>query len=171
MARKGNLIRDIGNGVSILWYLYGRYSFFDTEDTTKILGFTWNINSEGYVSAFSHLDGEKRVQVLLHRLLMGFPDGKHIDHVNHKPFDNRKVNLRECTHIQNNQNRRKRSGCTSQYKGVSWYKTKKRYIAAITYNKKRIKLGYFKSEYDAAKAYDEAALKYFGPFAKLNFPF
>jgi hypothetical protein len=44
------------------------------------------------------------------------------------------------------------------------------WVARITVNKKRMSLGSFKSEIDAAKAYDEAALKYYGNYAKLNFP-
>jgi len=86
-------------------------------------------------------------------------------------MDNRKDNLRPATHSQNMCHIAKRSiSKTSKYKGVCWKKRNRRWTAAITFEKKKIHLGYFKNEIDAAKAYDEAAKKYHGEFACLNFP-
>ena len=59
---------------------------------------------------------------------------------------------------------------SSQYKGVYLYTDKIHWYAHIKVNKKLIWLGSYKSEIEAAKAYDKAALKYFGEFARLNFP-
>jgi hypothetical protein len=67
-------------------------------------------------------------------------------------------------------NRRKKKNTTSQFVGVNLYKPSRRWDSRITHQGKRIKLGRFDSEIEAAKAYDEAAKKYFGEFARLNFP-
>lgn len=64
-------------------------------------------------------------------------------------------------------NRRKTMG-SSKFKGVSHHK--KKWRATITYNYKNLHLGTFDDQIDAAKAYDTAALKYFGQYAFLNFP-
>lgn len=61
---------------------------------------------------------------------------------------------------------RKKLGSSSAYVGVSWCRRLQKWKATI----KKVYLGYFTSEVDAAKAYDAAALRLFGPTAKLNFP-
>ena len=87
-------------------------------------------------------------------------------------LDNRKENLRLCTHRQNIQASRKRNGNTSsKYKGVHWEKSRQKWRGKITrMDGKTIFLGYFDSELDAAKVYDDKARELFGDFAQLNFP-
>jgi hypothetical protein len=92
-----------------------------------------------------------------------------IDHINHNGLDNRKANLRLATPAQNSRNRRPVGRGSSQYKGVSYRKTDGVFIADIRAGRKRIYLGCFKREIEAAKAYDTAAKKYHGEFASLNF--
>jgi len=68
-------------------------------------------------------------------------------------------------------NRPKREKPTSsKYKGVCWDKQNSKWQASIGYNNKVIRIGRFKVEEDAARAYDRAALKYFGENAIVNFP-
>jgi len=86
-------------------------------------------------------------------------------------MDNRSGNPREATHSQNLCHRKKRSGAKqSKYKGIYWKKNNRKWQALITFEKKRMYLGYFQNEIEAAKAYDRAARKYHGEFACLNFP-
>ena len=77
-------------------------------------------------------------------------------------------NCRWVTKTQNCENRRKKSNSTSGYKGVSWEKARNKYRAYISVNGTRILLGRFPNALDAAIAYDDAALKYFGQYACTN---
>ena len=91
-----------------------------------------------------------------------------IDHINGNGLDNRRANLRLATVAQNAWNSKKRKS-RSGYKGVCYDKAKRRWRAAIVHHGRRIHLGYFKEKLEAAKAYDTAAIKYFGQFAHTNF--
>jgi hypothetical protein len=107
----------------------------------------------------------------MHQIILEVPEGMIIDHINHDGMDDRSVNLRPATRAQNSRNRKKfPRKCSSKYKGVYLHKSSLKWQARIMFEKKRRYLGYFNNEIDAAKAYDEAAKKYHGEFACLNFP-
>jgi hypothetical protein len=107
----------------------------------------------------------------MHQIILEVPEGMIIDHINHDGMDNRSANLRAATRAQNSRNRKKfPRKCSSKYKGVYLHKSSLKWQARIMLEKKRRNLGYFNNEIDAAKAYDEAAKKYHGEFACLNFP-
>ena len=107
----------------------------------------------------------------MHQIILEVPEGMVVDHINIDGMDNRSANLRPATRAQNSRNRKKfPRPCSSIYKGVSWHKYVLKWQAEVMFEKKRIYLGYFKNEIDAAKTYDEAAKKYHGEFACLNFP-
>lgn len=89
-----------------------------------------------------------------------------VDHINGNGLDNRRVNLRLATSLQNQGNSRKRRNASSYYKGVSWYKPLKKWRAQIKVDKHVIHLGYFVSEEEAAIVYQEAAIAHFGEFAR-----
>ena len=92
-----------------------------------------------------------------------------VDHIDRNPFNNCKDNLRICTVHQNTFNRAKyRGNPTSKYKGVSWNAKHKRWYAFIRFNGKRIYLGNFEVEANAARAYNDAAMQFFKEFAYLN---
>jgi hypothetical protein len=132
-------------------------------------GYDWQLfESESKNFYAVRLDGNKIVK--MHREIMNAPAGVFVDHRYGDGLDNRKVNLRIATRAQNQYNRRKTSKkTTSKYKGVHLDRNRNKYRAIIGCSGKRIFLGYFDNETDAAKAYDEAAKKYHGEFAKLNF--
>jgi len=109
--------------------------------------------------------------------VFGVPQGVLLDHKNADGLDNRRQNLRLADTRQNAQNARKKRNCSSRYKGVSEHENG--WQVEITIQDRRIYLGHFKkriidgvdqAEIDAAVAYDQAAVKYFGCFARLNFP-
>jgi hypothetical protein len=104
----------------------------------------------------------------LHRRILQI-DGR-VDHENGVGLDNRRENLRPATNRQNGQNARARTGGTSKYKGVCWVTSEQVWMAYIRIDGKHTVLGRFRDEIFAAKKYDEAAVKYFGPYARLNFP-
>ena len=98
-------------------------------------------------------------------LRAGMPFSREYDHANGNGLDNRRENIRPATHGQNNANRKKEPNKTSRFKGVCWHKPLSKWTAQIGVNGKKIHLGVFVSETDAASAYRLAALKHFGEFA------
>jgi hypothetical protein len=111
--------------------------------------------------------GNKRV--LMCRLIMNPPKGMVVDHINGNRWDNHRNDLQICTRARNSRNRRGNRG-TSRFKGVFGSTRSQKWIAAIKCGGKTKWLGSFTDEVEAAKAYDRAALKYFGQYACLNFP-
>ena len=104
----------------------------------------------------------------MHRLIMNPPENMVVDHIKQSDtLDNRRTNLRVCSYSQNNYNTRGFSKSSSEYKGVC--RLKNYWKAQIGFNGKNINIGVFKSEIEAAKAYDKKARELFGEFAHLNF--
>lgn len=110
----------------------------------------------------------KNKAIYMHRLVAKPSDGLEVDHINGNSLDNRKTNLRVCTHKQNCQNTKKQSNNTSGYKGVSFNKGKNKWKAYINIDRRQVFLGYHNEIKDAARKYNEAAIRYFGEFARIN---
>ena len=150
----------------------GKSALVDDEDFDHVNQWKWcarKSHNSYYAIRTAYLGGGRKNQkiktVYLHRLIIGAKRGEEIDHRNGDSLDNQKNNLRRCTHAQNMQNMKRQIGKTSEHKGVSWYKPTQKWIAKIVHGGEQIHLGYFVAESDAAKAYNEAAKKYFGEFA------
>lgn len=106
--------------------------------------------------------------IKLHRLLLGILDRRiGVDHKDGDGLNNRRSNLRIADAVQNGANRRKNITSSSNYKGVE--KSRLRWRARIFHHKKVVNVGHFKTEIEAAKAYDRKARELFGEFARTNF--
>ena len=146
----------------------GKKALVDPEDVDMLNKYKWHVNHYGYaVCSFYEGNGCTR-KIFMHRLLLNTPEKTEVDHINGDPLDNRKSNLRPCTHLQNMCNKRKQTNNTSGYKGVNWHIGTKKWWARITVNGRQISLGIHPTKESAALAYNEAAKKYHGEFASLN---
>lgn len=156
-----------------IWLVSGGVALVDDEDYDRLSGTSWNATGvQQYVIGV--VGG---AATFMHRLIMDAQPGELIDHANGDTRDNRRVNLRRCTHRQNMQNRRPsqlpRRGPATAFKGIHGRRTKKKGIVwhvSIHVDGRSIQLGSFLDERTAAQAYDRAALEHFGEFAWLNFP-
>lgn len=99
---------------------------------------------------------------------MDAPKGLSVDHINGNRSDNRCSNLRICTHAENMANMRGHKNSTSKFKGVSWSNTFKKWEVKICHKYKKMHLGLFNDEKEAAKAYNKKAIELRGNFAFLN---
>ena len=149
----------------------GKVTIVDNEDYDYLMQWKWQFHN-GYARRTQHICmiGTKRIkkQIALHRIVLNNPDGLQVDHINGNRLDNRKENLRVCTCAENVRNRSTPSNNTSGFKGVFWDKRMKKWQAQISADSKTIRLGYFTSTIEAAKAYNIAATELHGQFAKIN---
>ncbi len=120
-----------------------------------------------FYAATNNIGNGEAKKIYMHRLIMKARPGEHIDHKTGNGLDCQRNNMRTCTNAENRRNRRKANGVASKYKGIYAIKSGK-WAARICLNYKQMFLGYFNTEIEAAKAYNEAALKYHGEFANLN---
>lgn len=155
----------------------GLITIVDEEDYDYLLSYAswYSCPSHNGKRVQACLRGRKpKVTVYMHRVvayrIFGQISRLHdVDHVNRDALDNRRSNIRLCSKSQNSYNTSKRNQkCTSYYKGVSLCKRSGKWHAQITFEKNKIFIGSFKSETDAAVAYNKYAEKLFGQFAYLN---
>jgi len=173
--------------IPVLWYRKQKYGYsfrriylgqrkwtiLDVEDYYKYADIGWALSgcqrNLYAIGSIKNKNGEFEL-VRLHRAIMNPPHKRIVDHRNSDGLDNRRENLRIATKSQNAFNCRKRKNTTSQFYGVYFRKSTGKWVACVWYRKKKISLGNFEKEIEAARAYDRAALKYRKEFARLNFP-
>jgi len=114
-----------------------------------------------------------RQQLLVHRVIYFLYhqtdiSNVTIDHIDQNTLNNSINNLRISTHQEQQCNKKGKQNSSSKYKGVNWSKSLQKWRASICVNKKRMHIGYYANEIEAAKAYNAAAEKLHGTFAFLN---
>lgn len=145
-----------------------KIAIVDSKSFDYLNQWKWSYSRIGYAHRKT---GPRKNQkmIYMHRLIMKPKKGQFVDHKNGNKLDNRRNNLRICTKSDNVRNSKiLRKNNTSGYKGVYWRKDKQKWSAAITFNYKTIHLGLFRFRIQAAIAYNRAAIKYFGKYAKTN---
>jgi hypothetical protein len=112
----------------------------------------------------------KMKKMKMHRFVMDALKIEEIDHRDGDGLNNQRCNLRICSRLDNAKNRKLDKDSMSGYKGVSWNKRLCKWQVSLRSNNIRYHLGLFTCLMKAAKAYDVAAIKHHGEFAKTNFP-
>jgi len=153
----------------------GKFAIVDPDDYYRLSEYKWSasrVYNKFYAVRTGPTEKGKRGKTIrMHREIANLPDGLECDHINGNSLDNRKANLRPVTRQQNCwNNRKRRPKSLSIYKGVSYSSRGRPWKAMLMVGGKRIYLGSFDTQKQAAKAYDKAAKIHFGEYAKLNFP-
>lgn len=155
----------------------GKFAQVDDEDYDFLMQWKWCAVANGnstYVARSYRISG-KTIKVLMHRLILGLTDPKiFCDHKDINGLNNKKSNLRQCTHEENIRNRGIQANNTTGFKGVSLITSKYKdkvylyWAARIKISGKCQHLGMFKTKEEAALVYNKHALSNYGEFANLN---
>lgn len=159
MSKKYNTY-DLSGEYGIGFTSKGDPFYFDLEDYDKVKDVCWYLTKLKYIGG--HFQGKP---VLLHSFILGKNSKMVIDHINHNTADNRKKNLRICSHCQNRMNHKIYKNNTTGYSGVRFCKASNKWTAQISVNYKTINLGTFGSKKEAIDVRKKAEKKYFGKFA------
>lgn len=146
-------------------YGKGKFALVDDADYKRLSQLVWRVHATGYVVRGTRKEGIYTTHRIHREVLGDIPTKMFVDHINGNKLDNRRKNLRVCSPQQNTQNQRPK---TKHYKGLVRRKNRLTWMVKIKCNKKDIYLGDFKDSWEAAKAYNKAAKKYFGEYARLN---
>jgi hypothetical protein len=139
----------------------GRFAIVDDADFDWLSQWKWYTDSDGYAATT-----KSQRTISMHRMILDVPKGIGVDHKDCNPLNNTRANLRVANAVENARNRQRRSDSKAQYKGITFNVNK--WMARIKINGHSIYLGRYSSEESAARAYNAAAILYFGEFAKLN---
>lgn len=146
----------------------GMEAIIDADDASLVLGVNWYAvcDQRKYYAQRKIWAGDIRKTLKLHRLILAVDASLVVDHVNGNGLDCRRANLRAATCAQNLWNAGPSANNKSGFKGVHWSSSAGKWQAQIMFNMKKKSLGYFEDKNDAHKAYQAAAAKYHGEFAR-----
>jgi hypothetical protein len=140
-----------------------KFALVDDEDYEKLNQYSWYAEKGRYTYYAARTDKLKK-KIRIHRFIMNPTSNLQIDHINGNGLDNRKENLRICTHQQNQYNKKLSKNNSSGIKGVHWDKSRNKWRAKIKINNKEKYLGRFKDRIEAKEVYTKFAKQYFGEF-------
>jgi hypothetical protein len=152
----------------------GKVAIVDDEDFEELSKVKWCAQKSKdtfyAVRGLYRSDKKTKGQIIMHRVILDAPTDKFVDHINGDGLDNRRENLRLCSHAENQRNKGKQKNNTSGFKGVCWHKRSKKWYVQIMADKKLINVGLFTTLEEAVSAHKSAALKYHGEFARVREP-
>ena len=131
----------------------GGFALVDDDDYPFLSQWKWKRHPQGYASRTSWKP-HKWITILMHRLINKTGKGFETDHINGDKLDNRKANLRNVTHSQNERNKPLRSDNTSGYKGITWDKARQKWQAKTKHDRKMRNLGRFDTPEEAHAVYE-----------------
>lgn len=172
-----NILRNTMRGVIMkrIKLTQGKFAIVDEADFEWLNQWNWYLSeTKNTCYAFrSFKMAGKWTTVTMHRFILGLKKGNSLesDHKNGKGLDNRRENLRICTHSENMQNRhRMKKGRSCHRQGVYRLESSGRWMASIMKNYKSLYIGTYSTAELAAHAYDKKAVELYGSSAKTNFP-
>lgn len=140
-------------------------ALIDDRDFQWLSNYKWRISSYGYAIKDIFKNGKYIKKIFMHRLIIGARKRDIVDHIDGNPLNNQRGNLRIVTHPQSMRNRGKKKSSRGKYKGVYYIKKQKSWKTTIG----KIQISGFRTEHQAALAYDLWAADMYGEFARLNF--
>jgi hypothetical protein len=150
----------------------GKVAKVDDSDYVWLSSFKWCVGDKGKTNRQYYVakkyNKETKGMEFMHRFILGAKEGEFVDHKNHDTLDNRRSNLRICTKSENNANSRPKNDI--RYRGISFDKKRQLWQVHLGKSGKQYFIGYFKTDKEAAMAYDIKAQLLHGEFAYLNFP-
>lgn len=153
----------------------GKFALVDDENYDWLMQYKWCAQKRRntfYAATTIKLGKNQWTSLRMHQLIINQKLNKNeeIHHINGNGLDNCAHNLEILTRSHHRAMDKKQINTTSKYKGVCFNKRNNKWKSEITVNLKKINIGTFISEIDAARAYDKFAIKYFQQYARLNFP-
>lgn len=145
----------------------GLFATVDNEDFEYLMQWKWYAHKGNKTTYAERMEGNPQKVIKMHVQIMNPGNMMKVDHKDLNGLNNQRCNLRVCTHAQNSVNDGLQKNNKTGFKGVCFARGK--FHAGIKVNYKRIHLGVFQTAEEAAKAYDQAAKKYFGEYARTNF--
>lgn len=142
-------------------YGAGKFAYVDKADYELLNQYKWHVDRGGYVCRGKYVDG-KCTTIFMHRAVMGFPEGKVIDHKDRNKLNNTRENLRIVTNDVNLLNAKLRDDNKYGMKNVYYDKRRDKYAIKMRWRGKQYSGGYHKTLPEAAAALDDLKLKIYG---------
>lgn len=165
--------QTMANNISVVYLRGGEIAIVDESDYPTVQGLTWyaHRNSQNFIGRNVYARcypqvGGCNLPVLMHRMIMGDPEGMVVDHINGCGLDNRRQNLRICTAAENCQNRYPKHN--ELYVGV--HRSGNRYTANVRIQGKQVSIGKFDTAELAAMARDSVVMFYRPQYGRTNYP-